>query len=319
MATRIQMRRGTTSEWNAADPTLNEGEIGYNSTLGQIKVGDGETIWSELDYLVSDGTLDTSLGSYIPDTEKSAIDGVAELDGSKNILAPAGIIFEGTANDHETTFVVEDPTADRTITFPDATGQVVFRDTTDTLTNKTLTNPSVSGLYISDLSITVEGTANEHETTLTFTDPTQDRTITVPNASGTLVLADGSGNITVSGNLTVQGTTTTIDSTTIAIQNAFVFEGSTANDFETTLQVTDPTADRTLTLPDATGTILSTADFSAKGALLVGTSSGAFSAKSVGTNGKVLTADSTQADGIIWADAAGGGADLNMIIMGAFI
>ena len=50
MAVRIQMRRGTTSEWNSADPTLNEGEIGYNTTLGAFKVGDGSTIWSELDY-----------------------------------------------------------------------------------------------------------------------------------------------------------------------------------------------------------------------------------------------------------------------------
>ena len=34
-----------------------------------------------------------------------------------------------------------------------------------------------------------------------------------------------------------------------------VFEGATANAFETTLAVTDPTADRTLTLPDSTGTV----------------------------------------------------------------
>ena len=34
-----------------------------------------------------------------------------------------------------------------------------------------------------------------------------------------------------------------------------VFEGSTSDDFETTLYVVDPTADRTITLPDATGTV----------------------------------------------------------------
>lgn len=67
-------------------------------------------------------------------------------------------------------------------------------------------------------------------------------------------------DLTVSGNLTVQGTTTTVDSTTINIQNAFVFEGTTADDFETTLTVTDPTADRTITLPDATGTVALTSD-----------------------------------------------------------
>jgi len=67
-------------------------------------------------------------------------------------------------------------------------------------------------------------------------------------------------NLTVTGNLTVQGTTTTIDSTTVQIQNAFVFEGATDDAYETTLTVTDPTADRTITLPDATGTVALTSD-----------------------------------------------------------
>ena len=35
-----------------------------------------------------------------------------------------------------------------------------------------------------------------------------------------------------------------------------VFEGSSANDFETTLTVTNPTADRTITFPDAAGTVV---------------------------------------------------------------
>ena len=39
-----------------------------------------------------------------------------------------------------------------------------------------------------------------------------------------------------------------------------VFEGSTANDYETTLTVTDPTADRTVTLQDASGTVALTSD-----------------------------------------------------------
>jgi hypothetical protein len=106
-------------------------------------------------------------------------------------------------------------------------------------------------------SIKFEGaTANDFETTLAVTDPTADRTITLPDSTGTVVLADGSGNVTVSGNLTVSGTTTTINSTTINATTGIVFEGATANDFETTLTVTDPTADRTVTFQDATGTVV---------------------------------------------------------------
>jgi hypothetical protein len=106
-------------------------------------------------------------------------------------------------------------------------------------------------------SIIIEGaTDNSYETTLTVTDPTADRTITFPNATGTVVLADSSGNVTVSGDLTVSGTTTTINSTTINATTGIVFEGTTANEFETTLTVTDPTADRTVTFQDATGTVV---------------------------------------------------------------
>ena len=53
---------------------------------------------------------------------------------------------------------------------------------------------------------------------------------------------------TMTGNLAM-GTGTTI-----------IFEGLTANDYETTLTVTDPTADRTITLPNSTGTVALTSD-----------------------------------------------------------
>ena len=62
-------------------------------------------------------------------------------------------------------------------------------------------------------------------------------------------------NLTVTGNLTVSGTTTTVDSTTVNIQNAFVFEGATPDAHETTLTTVDPTADRTISLPNQSGTL----------------------------------------------------------------
>jgi hypothetical protein len=56
------------------------------------------------------------------------------------------IIFEGaTADDFETTLTVTDPTQDNTITLPNTTGTVVIADATQTLTNKTLTSPTISG------------------------------------------------------------------------------------------------------------------------------------------------------------------------------
>lgn len=66
------------------------------------------------------------------------------------------------------------------------TGVTVDLSTAQTLTNKTLTSPTISGLYLSDNNIVIEGTNDVHETTLNFTDPTQDNTITFKNASGTV-------------------------------------------------------------------------------------------------------------------------------------
>jgi hypothetical protein len=61
-------------------------------------------------------------------------------------LGDGNIVFEGaTADAFETTLTVVDPTADRTVTIPDATTTLVGTDTTQTLTNKTLTSPTITG------------------------------------------------------------------------------------------------------------------------------------------------------------------------------
>ena len=46
----------------------------------------------------------------------------------------------------------------------------------------------------------------------------------------------------------------------IGSTGSFTFEGSTADGFETTLAVVDPTADRTITFPNITGTVVTTGD-----------------------------------------------------------
>jgi len=66
------------------------------------------------------------------------------------------------------------------------TSITVDKNTAQTLTNKTLTSPTISGLYLSDNNIVIEGTTDTNETTLVFTDPTADRTITFKDASGTV-------------------------------------------------------------------------------------------------------------------------------------
>jgi len=268
MATRIQVRRGTTSDWNTSNPILTEGEFGYNTTLDKFKIGDGTSTWSVLEYVPTSADLSSSLGDYIALAEKGGADGVAELDASYNVLTKTAVMFEGANDDaYETTLFATEATADRTITLPNATGTVAL--TSDLSSYATIANPTFTG--------TVNAAA-----------------------------------LTLSGDLTVNGTTTTVNSTTINVTNAFVFEGTTADAFETTLTVTDPTADRTITLPDSTGTVALTTDlssyiplstFDTKGDLLVASADNTVAKLAVGTNGYILTANSSATNGVEWAAA----------------
>lgn len=92
------------------------------------------------------------------------------------------------------------------------------RTTTATLTNKTITSPVVTGLTLNDSSIVFEGsTADAFETTLTVTNPTADRTLTLPNSTGTVALTSdlpsNTALFTSSGTYTIAGTSLTVSAT----------------------------------------------------------------------------------------------------------
>jgi hypothetical protein len=165
-----------------------------------------------------------------------------------NVEVTGNLTFEGaTADDYETTLTVTDPTADRTITLPNATGTVVLADTTDTLTNKTLTTPDVN----TSLKM-VSGAQLQFRDNQSYI--TENGGILLWNSAagrGVRMYSNGAERVAVSydGNLELK---TGVD---------IVFEGATDDGFETTLTVTDPTADRTITLPNATGTVALTNSF----------------------------------------------------------
>ena len=135
--------------------------------------GDNPAVHTDIQNLASD--VDTLLDTYV---------------GQTNLVS---IVFEGSTPDgNETTLTVTDPTADRTVTIPDATGTIVLDSTTQTLSNKTLASPvftgQVTGLEIGfGQSIVFEGTtADAFELTLSAGDPTSDVTVTLPNETDKL-------------------------------------------------------------------------------------------------------------------------------------
>jgi len=76
--------------------------------------------------------------------------------------------------------------------------------------------------------------------------------VTIGHGTSEVTVAD---NLTVTGNLTVSGTQTIVDTVTMNAANAIVFEGATADGYETTLTIEDPTADRTVVIPNVGGTL----------------------------------------------------------------
>ena len=71
--------------------------------------------------------------------------------------------------------------------------------------------------------------------------------VTIGHTTSEVTIGD---NLTVAGNLTVSGTQTVVDTVTMNAANAIVFEGASADDYETTLSIVNPTADHTYYLPD---------------------------------------------------------------------
>ena len=78
---------------------------------------------------------------------------------------------------------------------------------------------------------------------------------TIGHTSDTDLITLASGSVTIAGDLTVSGTQTTVNQVTVNVQNAFIFEGATADAHETTFRINEPTADRFASLQDKSGTI----------------------------------------------------------------
>jgi ribosomal protein L24 len=133
----MQQRRGTASQWTSANPVLNAGEMGWESDTNKFKIGDGTNHWNDLDYF-------------------------ADINSTVNPAFGTSITFEGaTADSYETTLQVTDPTADRTITFPDATGTVALTSDISELSQDAIDSALTAGTGITK-------TYNDSANTLTL-------------------------------------------------------------------------------------------------------------------------------------------------------
>jgi cytoskeletal protein CcmA (bactofilin family) len=117
-------------------------------------------------------------------------------------------------------------------------------------------NGTALGTVIAGTTVTLASTVTVTDSTANTNFPVvfHDESNALLDDTGALRYNPSTGELLVP-KLTVAGTTTTVDTVTMNAQNAIVFEGATADAHETTLTIVDPTADRTINLPNVSGTI----------------------------------------------------------------
>ena len=139
----------------------------------------------------------------------------------------------------------------------DSSGAISFGNenltTTGTINGGAITGTSITGSGATHTLGTIEISGNTIRSTDSTTMIINDN-LTVNNslvAGVTTINPSGSNNITSSTGFTLFGSSIVLDTA-----KTLIFEGATADDFETSLTVVDPTADRTISLPNESGTII---------------------------------------------------------------
>jgi len=203
------------------------------------------------------------------------ISGVADAANAITI-ASGQIVFEGaTPNDFETTLAVTDPTADRTITFPDNGGTValtsdivypVTLDNSVTLTNKTLAlgSNTISGTLAQFNNAVTDATLVSTAGSETLTNKSvnlANNTLTGTFAEFNTAVSDATlVSTTGTQTLTNKSLTAPVLTGSASSAGSIIFKEDTDNGTNSaTLKGPASTADVTITLPAETGTVLTTA------------------------------------------------------------
>jgi hypothetical protein len=236
MAVQIQIRNGTAAQWTSANPTLAVGEMGAETDTGKFKIGTGSTAWNSLAYAAV-GTVTSVAQSFTG--------GIVSVGGSPiSTFGTLALTVAGTSGgvpyfSSGTTWASSAALASNALVVGGGAGAAPSTVTTGTGVVTALgVNTGSAGAFVvngGDLGTPSAGV--------------------VTNLTGT---ASININGTVGATTPTTGAFTTATARAAATQDSVILQGRAGgtSSYGVTLTPTTLTASRTLTLPDATGTLL---------------------------------------------------------------
>ena len=222
------------------------GNVDFN---GDLDV-DGTT---NLDVVDIDGAVDMASTLQVD----GAITNSSTIVSAGKITADAGIDIDNF-NIDGTTIALSSGNLDidvaGNVTIDADGGTVTFADGGASLGTITSSGYSGTAAVATTVTITDNESTNENNAIVFTSGGDLDGGNIGLESDGDLKYNPSTGTLSAT-NISVTGTLSTVDSVTMSANNAVVFEGATADAHETTLTVVDATADRTITLPNVSGTV----------------------------------------------------------------
>ena len=282
---------GSVGSAQITDESVTSTDI-LNGTIASADLADGDVQQIDIDT----GAIDCTRADYALTLSATT------LTASQCWPGDTGLICEGTADDTVQGLLTWPTitTSDKTITLPDITGTVVTTGDTSSVSGTMITNDTV---------VLTTDTAGNYCASIT--------TSAVTGLTGGASAAEGTAHtLALDYTATLGGNPALAASACVHATTGLICEGSTADDIEGLLTLADPTsADKTWTLPDETGTILTsgTAASTWSGTLTANGTLDANGVVTLGDGGDAITYDSSVLDisslGAITGLLSGTGAD----------
>lgn len=172
MPTKIQFRRDSAADWTSNNPTLANGEFGYETDTTKFKIGDGSTAWNSLSYNTSAGGGGTTINNATANELVTVAATTTELDAEANLtfdgttltLTGSAALDGVTVADNE---ITTNRSNDNLLLTANGTGRV---EVIQSLANETLYNKwwgdqtRIKGLAVSreDLSVDADTVGREY-------------------------------------------------------------------------------------------------------------------------------------------------------------